>query len=376
MFDYKTLQTYPDKVADLTCHEDIVQAIASWTESELAKYSATSDGSLVNRQIVGRPILQTDEIVPDGNRYMDYVGMIVDVLYEPFVRRTILFLTDYTENPEPFIANPTEDDAKQGIAHQLLLQCTLFDDQSDKCPPVQYGDFVYLRNCVKKKRVCLEIAIHGGKDSKSSVRILSDPTQEPLLQKLLERKRNYRPKLKRKRQKMPEPIQVNTTSLRTTVKGLNAWISIRDILRLDKDITGKYLTRAFVIDHKPKNFKHWIRGWCSNCQKTSDISSEWCTICRNRQKPVYQFCLLLQDMEGFKMLVYGFEDDAEELLDGMPASEVLKDNALFKRLKKTVRMAGGKEATEYFDFGIKSYISQTGERKYRICDTTLILDEE
>lgn len=39
-------------------------------------------------------------------------------------------------------------------------------------------------------------------------------------------------------------------------------------------------------------------------------------------------------------------------------------------------MAGGKEATEYFDFGIKSYISQTGERKYRICDTTLILDEE
>lgn len=216
VFDYKTLQTYPDKVADLTCHEDIVQAIASWTESELAKYSATSDGSLVNRQIVGRPILQTDEIVPDGNRYMDYVGMIVDVLYEPFVRRTILFLTDYTENPEPFIANPTEDDAKQGIAHQLLLQCTLFDDQSDKCPPVQYGDFVYLRNCVKKKRVCLEIAIHGGKDSKSSVRILSDPTQEPLLQKLLERKRNYRPKLKRKRQKMPEPIQVNTTSLRTS----------------------------------------------------------------------------------------------------------------------------------------------------------------
>jgi hypothetical protein len=38
-------------------------------------------------------------------------------------------------------------------------------------------------------------------------------------------------------------------------------------------------------------------------------------------------------------------------------------------------MASNKESNETFDFGIKSYIAQSGERKYRICNTTFILDK-
>jgi hypothetical protein len=214
VFDYKTLQEHRTDDADLTVYDELVEALANWTKDEILKYSNKNGQVVVNRR--GRPLLQTDEILPNSDKYLDYVGMIVDVYREIGARRTVLVLTDYTENPHPYRVDTDSDDAKEGIAHNLQLQCTLFDDQSDKCPTLKFGDFVYLRNCDKKNRICLEIAIRGDKDSKSNVQIISEPTKEPKLQKLLERKRNHTPIIKRKRPRTPEPIEVATSVLRTS----------------------------------------------------------------------------------------------------------------------------------------------------------------
>jgi hypothetical protein len=214
VFDYKTCKEHRTEDADLSYYSEIVEALADWTKIEVEKYSTKNVNTNIKKR--SRPILQTDELIPNPDKYLDYVGMVVAFHPEVGARRTLLILTDYTENPEPFIANSDIDDAKEGIDHKLLLQCTLFDDQSDKCPALKFGDFVYLTNCDKKHKVCLEIAIRGKKDSKSNVHIIAEPDKEPKLQKLLERKRNYTPIIKRKRVRTPEPLEVATSTLRTS----------------------------------------------------------------------------------------------------------------------------------------------------------------
>lgn len=31
---------------------------------------------------------------------------------------------------------------------ELIIQCTLWDENADDCPDLEYGDYLHLRNCV------------------------------------------------------------------------------------------------------------------------------------------------------------------------------------------------------------------------------------
>lgn len=139
----------------------------------------------------GRPTLRTDQLATDPSKFFDYVGMVVQCVPEESTgtSKTNLLLTDFTINPNPYYA---DDDDVRGISCDMLLQCTLWDNQSENCPPLFFGDFVQLTNCTRNlRRGVLEIAIRGNAERKQQVHVVAPDM--PSVADLLKRKGEYTP---------------------------------------------------------------------------------------------------------------------------------------------------------------------------------------
>lgn len=182
--DLKDLKTYASE--DISCP---LEPLDINILKGLRSFYNTPDEPKTFAAPVGRPTLQTDQLATHPSKFFDYVGMVVGCYPEETGRKTNLILTDYTVNPRPYF---TDDDGLKGIRSELLLQCTLWDNHSDACPDLAFGDFVSLRNCIRNtRRNILEIAIKGNTSSKKHVVVLEE--NSPELAALLERKKEYVP---------------------------------------------------------------------------------------------------------------------------------------------------------------------------------------
>jgi hypothetical protein len=92
---------------------------------------------------------------------------------------TNLLLTDYSKNPKPIAGMAHQ---RQSVDVNLLIQCTLFDENSRDCPPLSHGDFVYVKNalCKLSNRGQFELAVrHDNYATQEKVWLLA--TNDPLL---------------------------------------------------------------------------------------------------------------------------------------------------------------------------------------------------
>lgn len=92
---------------------------------------------------------------------------------------TNLLLTDYSKNPKPLAGMAKH---RQSVDVDLLILCTLFDENSRDCPPLSHGDFVYVKNalCKISNRGGLELVVrHDNYATQEKVWLLA--TNDPLL---------------------------------------------------------------------------------------------------------------------------------------------------------------------------------------------------
>lgn len=90
-------------------------------------------------------------------------------------------LTDFTPNPKPMDGY----DAQRTIEPELLLQATLWDENANYCPDIQFGDYVFLRNAKLKisKLGMYELSLHGDR-AKHTVNIHKYDLDHPSVQEI------------------------------------------------------------------------------------------------------------------------------------------------------------------------------------------------
>ncbi|KAI8327317.1 hypothetical protein BD560DRAFT_442267 [Blakeslea trispora] len=316
---------------------DIVALLYHWSLSNTVHVQAARVSS------IGRPTLTTREIHDHPSRYFDYIGMVVGCLPEQdAVRKTNLLLTDFTDNPKPYMDDTSEHQIN--VAHTKLLQCTLWDENSETCPKLELGTYVFLRNCSRneKNRNVLEISVRGDRNSngpsKNRVRILEP--NDPLLKHLLERKSRHVSINGSISKKKSNTIGWGSDPLRTRVKDLKGHKSLKDIKEAQQP--GLYLTRAIVTKILPDNVKDWIVGQCKH----------------------YQVPLVVSDKE------------AELLFLGLSAEDTCVDESSMKRLRKLARLIRNDDKNIYYDIGICCYDTPGFGQSFRITHTEFIENKQ
>ncbi|KAG2234419.1 hypothetical protein INT48_007167 [Thamnidium elegans] len=226
----------------LTCNKNyeitsVDEEIINVFEQYLKEHKESSTIDLTIRLPTRRPVLETCEIIDNESKFFDYVGEVLEISIEN--SRATLSLTDYTLNPLP-IRNYVEENI---VKKEFIINCTVWDSLANECEDLQPGDYVSLRNCVKKDRNPLEFAIRNN-ENENKVLLLKIEEDDPRLQKLLERKKNY------KMCNLPREFT-----------------SVKDI-KLEKE-PSKFQTQARIVSYKPEDIEKWIRGWCYNCSISS-----------------------------------------------------------------------------------------------------------
>ncbi|KAI7906380.1 uncharacterized protein BX663DRAFT_548568 [Cokeromyces recurvatus] len=365
-FDPVSLEEKPsvDVFYKIEDHEKIIiRALHSWNQQYM---SLIKEKRVQMATIIKRPILQTDQLIHNPAMYFDYIGMVV-AYNRPDSRSVVdLVLTDYTINPKPYF---NDEYNVKGISYEFLLQCTLWDNHADNCPELNFGDYVFIENCTRNARSqSLEISVKGNRSKKHQLTVLEE--KDPSLKNLLERRLKFdgtsETVIKR-------DITKSISSIRTSLTCSRTINTVKDIL--EKEKAGIYLLRAFILNYQPKDIKDWIRGWCSTCQKTYNDPSKPCINCKKEVEIIYQFAFLMEDETGMKIIVYGFEKDADLLFSKVPAREAYLDASKFEELKRIVGAICNEENI-YFDMNIISYDIPKLGRCYRFCETEFITEDK
>ncbi|KAI8090540.1 hypothetical protein BDF21DRAFT_192074 [Thamnidium elegans] len=296
----------------LTCNKNyeitsVDEEIINVFEQYLKEHKESSTIDLTIRLPTRRPVLETCEIIDNESKFFDYVGEVLEISIEN--SRATLSLTDYTLNPLP-IRNYVEENI---VKKEFIINCTVWDSLANECEDLQPGDYVSLRNCVKKDRNPLEFAIRNN-ENENKVLLLKIEEDDPRLQKLLERKKNY---------SVPKPfkrISYCDYPLSTEMCNLpREFTSVKDI-KLEKE-PSKFQTQARIVSYKPEDIEKWIRGWCYNCS-ISSAGGMACKKCNTNTTPIYKLSLILKDNTNEELKVEAFERSAEDLFFKIPAKSI------------------------------------------------------
>lgn len=172
------------KYSTTTLDMNVIKALDAWN-------SEFKEAHVPIRVPSKRPLLETAELYDNPAKYFDYVGQIVNIAYTDL--NVILTLTDFTENP-----NPPSTLLKQKIVNEkYLINCSIWDEHILECENLQIGNYVSLRNCVKKCENDLEFNIHGRPEEKKR-HIYKLKPDDSLLKKLIERRDKYQITLKKR----------------------------------------------------------------------------------------------------------------------------------------------------------------------------------
>ncbi|KAI8375699.1 hypothetical protein EDC96DRAFT_304782 [Choanephora cucurbitarum] len=294
---------------------EIIALLHRWSLDNISQVQAARVVS------IGRPILTTQGIYEDSSRYFDYIGMVVGCYPEEGpAHKTNLVLTDFTDNPMPFMDD--KGDYRLDIEYTKLLQCTLWDENSVRCPKLESGDYILLRNCTRneKNRNALEISMHGDRtgstQSRNRVEILKP--SDSRLNELLERKSRYVSTKHNSVKDVASLISWGDDPLRTRVKDLKGHKSLKDIKESQQP--GLYLTRAIIRKMSPNNVEDWIVGQCKNCKKFYKEPISLCDTCEGLNVPVFKVVFGIFDGTDQVPLVV-FDKEAEMLFSGLSAEE-------------------------------------------------------
>ncbi|KAI9364195.1 hypothetical protein BD770DRAFT_177077 [Pilaira anomala] len=141
-----------------------------------------------------RSILETAQIEDDKSKFFDYVGQVIDLTFEN--ERVTITLTDYTLNPKPITHTVDESIVRK----DYMIMCTVWDSLVDQCANLAPGDYVYLKNCVKKNSHPLEFSIRN-KEDRGKMIIKKIEVNDPRLITLIQRKTKYSVTKEKKRKR-------------------------------------------------------------------------------------------------------------------------------------------------------------------------------
>lgn len=314
----------------------------------------------------GRQYVEVKDLEEDRNRYVDFVGQVVD-LRQVGEKQLELTVTDYTENPHPAAYLEERDNLQIGTS--FLILCGLWDENAENCPELNPGDYVSLTNCKKKIKNPLELNIHG--DSENKQRVMKLEADDARLEKVIMRQMNHSNNVPRKK-RFAESFQ--SYDLETNL--LTEFDKATDITTIlnERAPSKRYKILAYVKDYKPKNIKDWIIGWCSNCHK-SNAAGRRCEKCQQPTEYSYKFSLLVNDGSGAELILYGFGDEALKLFPSFTPEQVVKNDTLFKIFEKIINLACNEEQ-QHFEMALETYLVE-GQNffNYQIVETQFVLHE-
>ncbi|KAL1932349.1 hypothetical protein VTP01DRAFT_9405 [Rhizomucor pusillus] len=309
--------------------------------------------------------LRTEEF-SDDVKFVDYLGMVVTNVFKR--NRVEMTLTDFTPNPKPMDGY----DAQRTIEPELLLQATLWDENANYCPDIQFGDYVFLRNAKLKisKLGMYELSLHGDR-AKHTVNIHKYDLDHPSVQEIEKRKEEYW------RRKMPDKVvhaSIDSDPFRGRTFGdIPKTLVTNQVILQDKDLCKKYKVRTFVTAYKPKNIEDWTRKWCASCDKTFALETENCDCCHLPLKEYsYEAMFLVEDCEGTKLPVHLYGIESKGFFPDLPPAEPTPEQ--LHELSRRVELLSSK--AHYFDLGIMSYAVPGLGRQYGIRSTQMLYDAE
>lgn len=172
--------------------QEIHAAFLNWVKARFDPVNGPLDKS---HQIAprGRQAITTDQILHDEATYFNYVGMIVGFFAQKEQpQRREIKVTDFTKNPHPLTRrDDIADDGNIGnITNDMALLCTLYNKHAD-CGPLSFGDYVLLENCTRNTSNTMQLEIRVGFREGDRLHVTQLDNDDPFLQPLLERKREY-----------------------------------------------------------------------------------------------------------------------------------------------------------------------------------------
>jgi len=142
---------------------------------------------------------------------------------------------------------------------------------------------------------------------------------------------------------------------------------------LSEKKNAKFRCRVHVKGYSPA-IDHFVKLWCARCQQSSNVvsveaaSTSLCAACESQLTAEYLFVLRVEDLSGTIDVRVCFED--AERLFGVPALSALTDphasNSVVSCIAKLLDVPN-------VDLCLKRYIDATGERRFRLFDTTLAI---
>ncbi|ORZ25488.1 hypothetical protein BCR42DRAFT_9026 [Absidia repens] len=199
----------------------------------------------------------------------------------------------------------------------ILINCTLFDENSKDCPPdLSFGDYVYIKNanCKLDQNGAMEMVVrHDAYKTTEKIWRLDD--SDPRIAEIKRLRLAYEDKCKRDREEsdplsplLPTPAKKSKTykirTVGTTVP--QEYSFIKDVL-LDNYETEHNL-RVSIIDYRPKTIADMSVKFCEACSETSTIDATQCKKCGNNvDKIVYRCLLQFKDAHGdiLMAVIYG-----------------------------------------------------------------------
>jgi len=220
-----------------------------------------------------------------------------------------------------------------------FLQLKVADHKTKALLEIDYDD----RSEYEELTIGSTLFIKGGsyKSAKENIVVFRDlsnlmvvPNNSLLKKKLYERINFY-----------CDPTGINSFEKSYTIsKVLNDSIPIVSFSHALSDtmLDSRYRLRVFVLEVGPENIYDWVKGYCSQCDKSFPLTKEdreiipVCIYCNNNGKAIFQVQLFVQDKnkeERYRLLVYTHNDKGKEFFDEEKARNLYKDKKLYTKLK-------------------------------------------
>ncbi|KAF7722666.1 hypothetical protein EC973_002877 [Apophysomyces ossiformis] len=325
-----------------------------------------------------RPLLTTEAILNNENGFFDYIGEVVAMAdYNRNYSSRMLLLTDYTRNPKPMISD-THDGS---IEPSLLLQCSLFDENAVECSTLKAGDFVMIKNAVKRisNMDNLEIRVHGTRNPAmryQKIKIME--SDDPLLASIKKRRDTYH-QLLTGVSRQDEIYEHTAHKVRTAIRGpRRKAVAIEDICSSERAV-DIYRLRAYIMDYKPRNIKEWCVKWCQFCDEVFPISAMKCERCdTSLLRYSYLMMFLVKDARGSKLCIYSYGKHAAHLFADVPPTNLYDDSqatSLLEERADEICSSGDIDCSpNYLDFHIASHVNDENVRMYMIRDTKFVFE--
>ncbi|KAI8138580.1 hypothetical protein BJV82DRAFT_630446 [Fennellomyces sp. T-0311] len=293
--------------------QKVIEMLSQWSQENAPSEPESSplpNASLVHGSSRSRTAIATEQ-VESHKFYFDYLGEVVS--YNKMDNtRSVLFVTDYTRNPRP----PKGEWYEGTIRPDLLLPITLWDEQSENCPHLEPGDFIFMENLKSKtsRDGTLEASLRGdrGPDTWNRCKVKKIPADDVFVKAIIERKEKYFSQLKKSNKPNSDMVhEIKPKQIISVVKGFKRkFKAISDVLN-DTDIPLLYKMRAKVVDYKPYNVTDWVRIWCSTCGNSYPSSTAQCGECKTPiNSYILQGAFLVEDSKLDKMILYVYGEDS------------------------------------------------------------------